>query len=96
MSIGDFPEIMSQQILVGIISVGRLGVLVVLHRRLPLTASRGAKVRCLMGDELRQKMHQNIGGKSICELLNILEQAEKHSARILSFRLCNTIWDFTL
>jgi len=31
-------------------------------------------VRCLMGDELRQKMHQNIGGKSICELLNILEQ----------------------
>jgi len=31
-------------------------------------------VRCLMGAELRAKMHHNTNGKSICELLNILEQ----------------------
>jgi len=31
-------------------------------------------VRCLMGHELRAKMHENAGRHSICELLHIMEQ----------------------
>lgn len=31
-------------------------------------------IRCLMGEELRNKMHSNAGGHTICELLHTLEQ----------------------
>ena len=36
MSIGNFPEVLSQGILVGIILVGRLGVLAVISGRVPV------------------------------------------------------------